>query len=444
MKARKSKKVARISTLMAFAWATVSPQTGCAADGAARARLVASAEAGWPQFRGPRRDGICDERGLLPAWPDAGLKPLWSVTNIARGYSSPVMAGGRLFITGDAGERLHIFAFDLEGRSLWRATNGLGWKDPYPGARSSVTCSGGRIYHQNAHGRLACFDAATGREIWASQLLEQFGGKEITWGQSECVLVHGDSVYATVGGSEALCVALDKSTGQVRWQSQPLIEPEGSGRAEAAGYASPILVELGGRELLIGCSLRHLFCVDAREGKRQWARPMPTTHSVLALMPALVGDAVFVTAPHGQGGALFELVAPAEPDGLVGARELWRTRLDSLQGCVVHLDGKLFGSYYSRGKGWAAVDASDGRVLYERPDFTKGSVLAAENRLYVLCEDGWMLLLQPDQTDLALRGRFQFADAKSRDAWAHPVIHQARLYLRYHQTLSCFDIQAHR
>jgi len=416
----------------------VSPQAGVAASAAVQARLVASGEPGWPQFRGPRRDGICDERGLLPAWPDTGLKLLWSVTNIARGYSSPVIANGSLFITGDADQELHIFAFDLEGHSLWRATNGLGWKDPYPGARSSVTYSGGRIYHQNAHGRLACYNAATGGEIWASRLLEPYGGKEIMWGLSECVLINGNNVYATVGGSEALVVALDKSTGRLQWKSPPLLESEG------AGYASPILVEFAGRQLLIGCSSRHLVCLDGQDGKLQWTQPMPTTHSVLALMPVWLGNAVFVTAPHGQGGALFELMSPAAPEGLVGVKELWRTRLDSLQGGVVHLDGKLFGSYYSSNKGWAAVDASNGQVLYEKPEFTKGAVLAAEDRLYVLCEDGWVVLLQPGWDHFEVRGRFRLAEARARDAWAHPVIHQARLYLRYHETLSCFDIKARR
>ena len=134
----------------ALSLAGLAPEKNSGGEG--RAKLVASPEADWPQFRGPRRDGICDERGLLAAWPDTGLKLVWAVTNIARGYSSPVIANGRFFITGDAGEELHIFAFDLEGHLLWRATNGQAWKDPYPGARSSVTYSAGRVYHENAHG----------------------------------------------------------------------------------------------------------------------------------------------------------------------------------------------------------------------------------------------------------------------------------------------------
>jgi outer membrane protein assembly factor BamB len=255
-------------------------------------------------------------------------------------------------------------------------------------------------------------------------------------------MVQDNEVYATVGGKDALVVALDKLTGNLRWKTEPLLGSEPGRAPESASYTSPILVEFGGRKLLIGCSLRHLFCLDAKDGKLQWTLPMPTTHSVLALMPVLVGNAVFVTAPHGQGGALFELQPPPAPDGLVGAKELWRTRLDSLQGCAVHLDGKIFGSYYSRGKGWAALDAATGNLLYETLDFAKGSVLAADGRLYVLCEDGWMLLLQPGQTEFQVRGRFRLADAKPRDAWAHPVIHNARLYLRYHETLFCYDIKA--
>jgi outer membrane protein assembly factor BamB len=435
-------KLRRASMLVALALACAGPQTGHATEKATQARLIASPEPGWPQFRGPRRDGICDERGLLPAWPNTGLQRLWAVTNIGRGYSSPVIANGRLFISGDAGQDLHILAFDLQGGPAWRATNGMAWKDPYPGARSSVTYSGGRIYHQNAHGRLASYDAATGAESWTANLLDQFGGKEITWGLSECVLVHEETVYANVGGSEAQVVALEKSTGKLRWKSEPLAGSDNGGDPQSASYTSPILVDFAGRKLLIGCSLRHLVCLNAEDGKFQWTKPMPTTHSVLALMPVLVGNAVFITAPHGQGGALFELTAPGGPGGLVGAQELWRTRLDSLQGCVVHLDGRLFGSYYSRGKGLAAVDASNGGVVYEQPEFAKGSILAAEGRLYVLCEDGWMLLLEPGPASFDLRGKFRLAEARTRDAWAHPVIHQARLYLRYHETLSCYDIKA--
>ena len=196
------------------------------------------------------------------------------------------------------------------------------------------------------------------------------------------------------------------------------------------------------RRLLVGCSLRHVVCADADTGRIQWTQRMPTTYSVLVMMPVLVGDGVFVTAPHGRGGKMFQFVPPASPQALVGVQELWTSRLDTLQGGVVHLDGKLVGSYYGARKGWVALDAQTGGVLYDLPDTAKGAVLAADGRLYALCEDGWMLLLQAGEKSFEVRGRFRLVDARSRDAWAHPVIYEGRLYLRYHETLYCYDLRA--
>jgi outer membrane protein assembly factor BamB len=283
----------------------------------AHASLVASTEAGWPQFRGPRRDGICDETGLLQSWPEGGPRVLWSAGGLGRGFSSPVIAGERLFITGDFGEELHVLAFDLSGKLLWRAKNGAAWLNQYQGARSSVAYSDGRIFHENAHGRVACFEAANGKEIWSMNLLERFRGENITWGISECLLVDDRTVYVTAGGRDALLVALDQKTGDVRWKTEALIDTAGDNSVDNAGYVSPILVQFGGRRLIIGASSRHLFCVDAETGKLQWTRRRKTPYEVIAMMPVLVGDAVFLSAPLGPPGKLHRLIAPSDRGGSV-------------------------------------------------------------------------------------------------------------------------------
>ncbi len=374
----------------------------------------------------------------MQEWPENGPRVLWSVTNIGRGFSSPVISGGRLIITGDFDEHLALLAFELSGQPVWRATNGASWKTPYPGARASATFSDGKLYHENAHGRVACFDPANGREVWAVDVLERFGGSNITWGLSECLLVDERAVFVTTGGREALVVALSKTNGAVLWKSEPLYDSAGEKTLESASYVSPIFIQFGERRLIVGASLRHLYCVDAGTGALQWTQPVRTAYSVLAMMPALVGNAVFMTAPHGPGGRLWGL---KEAGGKVSADEVWRTTLDTCQGGVVHRDGRIFGSFYPGRKGWAAVDASNGRVLYQTADFVKGAVLYGDERLYALCEDGWMLLLEPMKDEFALRGRFRFTDARSRDAWAHPVILDGRLYLRYHDTLTCYDVR---
>jgi outer membrane protein assembly factor BamB len=419
-----------------FAGLVAAPRPALAgAAPAPAASLIASPEEGWPQFRGPRRDGISDERGLLPEWPADGPPLVATLTGLGKGFSSPVITGGRIFLTGDFGAETRILAFDLTGRPLWSAVNGAAWLNQYQGARGTVAVRGGRLYHQNAHGRVVCLDAATGRELWAVDLLQRFKGENITWGLSDCLLVDDRLVYTSPGGREASLVALDRETGAVRWQSPPQFLAESPDTPEGAGYAAPILVRFGERRLLVGNTQRHLYCVDADTGEVQWRRERKTPYSVIAMMPVLVGDAIFAPAPMSGAAGLHRLVPPATPAGKVGVTDVWSAQLDTCQGGVVHAGGRLFGSHYPKGRGWTALDARTGETLYNAPEFAKGSLLHADDRLYVLTEDGWALLVDPAAPAFALQGRFRFVTAKDRDAWAHPVIWDGQLFLRYHNTM---------
>jgi outer membrane protein assembly factor BamB len=404
------------------------------------AAMIASTEKGWPQFRGIRRDGVSDERGLAQTWPEAGPPILWSAKGAGKGFSSTIVADGRLYVTGDFNAECTIVAYDLAGKPLWRAKNGEAWLNQYQGARASVTFNAGHLYHENAHGRVVCLEAATGREVWAVNVLETFRGENITWGLSECLLVDERAVYVTAGGRDALVVALDKNTGAVLWRSEPL-KAAGEEEVESATYVSPILVTFGGKRLLVGCSARTLFAVDADTGKLQWHRRRPTPYAVQAMIPTLVGDAIFMAAPLGSPGVLYRLKAPTETGAEVGVEESWTSKLDTCQGGVVYMNGRLYGSYYPKRGGWAAVNAETGEVLYEAMEFAKGSAIWADRRLYSLCEDGWMVLFEPTSTEFAVRGKFRFVTAKDRDAWAHPVIVGGRMYLRYHDTITCYDVR---
>jgi len=416
--------------------------------------LLASPEvelfaADWPQFRGPRRDGVCDETGLLQQWPEGGPPLLWTSTNLGRGYSAPVVVGQRIFLAGDAGEELQIFALDLEGREVWQAKNGRSWKQPYPGARASCTYSERRLYHLNAHGRLVCLDADSGKELWSVNVIERFGGKVIHWGLSENLLVDGPRVIVTAGGSKGLMAALDKQTGETVWASEPLrlgesrppaherlSEPHGE--VDSASYGSPILVKTGSRRQIVNCSLRHVFGVDADTGELLWTRPMQTRYSVIAITPVLVGDAVFVTAPDGEGGKLYRLPTDGPP---VRVEELWRSELDTCQGGVVHVNGALYGAMYHKRKEWVSLDTRTGAVRFRLNDFAKGPLLYADKRLYCLSEEGEVVLLDTGAKAFDVTGRFRLVPERKGDAWTHPVIANGRLYLRYHETLFCYDVR---
>ena len=406
----------------------------CAAAPAAPAEgLVASREPDWPQWRGPRRDGTCTETGLLPRWPDRGPKLLWKVTGLGRGWSCPIICRGVLYITGDVGERLVIYAYGLDGKLKWRTANGKAWKRSYPGARACCLLDGGRLYHMNAHGRVACMDPNGGEEIWSVDVLDRFGGRNITWGLSECLLADGAKLIVTPGGRKAMMAALDKKTGRTVWATGPLGK-------ETASYASPILFRYGGRRHLVSCSSSQAFGVDAEAGKIQWQRPRPTRWKAIATTPLYHDGRVLVASPDGRSAELFRLVVAGERTRVEVA---WQSPMMDMSGCFTLVGGRLYGSGYHRTfPGWACVDFRTGKVLYRLRELPRGGHLWADGLLYCVSQGGEAVLLAPTSGGFEQRGRFRPVARKCRDFWAHPVIHAGRLYLRHHDTLWCYDVKA--
>lgn len=392
--------------------------------------LIASDEPGWPQWRGVRRDGVSDETGLLPAWPEGGPRLLWKVAGLGKGWSSPIVVGSSVYITGDVGDDLVVFAFDLDGNPQWQVTNGLAWKRSYPGARACCAFSEGRLYHLNAHGRLACLDAASGDEAWAVDVLERFEGENITWALSECLLVDGDRVIVTPGGKKALMAALDKRTGRTIWTTGPLGDDQTS-------HCSPILFHLGGRRILANCSSAHGFGVDADTGKLLWTVPLKNPYGTNVSTPVYGSGRVFFMTPYAELGRQYRLDATA---GGSSAEHVWSSPVDAVTGGAVLVDGVLFAAGYEKLKWWFAIDWQTGQTKYESKDLTTGAAIFADGHLYCLDEQGTAALLRPRAEKAEVVGRFKLTESRIRDAWAHPVLLAGRLYLRYHDTLFCYDV----
>jgi glucose dehydrogenase len=201
--------------------------------------------ADWPQWRGPQRNGISAETGLLAEWPKEGPKLVWQVKDIDSGYSTPAVVGDRLYLLSNEGmDNEFMQALDAkDGKRVWSQRIGkVGNPDQqpnYPAARSTPTVDGEWVYAFGSDGDLACLERATGKVRWQKNVRKDYGGQPGTWAYSESPLVDGEAVLCTPGGPDATLVALNKNTGELIWKCAV---PGG----EQAAYTSALVIEAGG------------------------------------------------------------------------------------------------------------------------------------------------------------------------------------------------------
>jgi outer membrane protein assembly factor BamB len=247
---------------------------------------------------------------------------------------------------------------------------------------------------------------------------------------SECLLVDGQRLIVTPGGDKALMAALDKDNGRTLWTTEPLA-------GDRTSYCSPLLFRHGGRRLLAGCSAAHGFGVDAQTGKLLWKVPVKNPHGVNVLTPVYGAGGIFYTTPYFYG-ACYRLQPGADGPQ---PEKAWDTTLDTCTGTVLLVDGLLYGSGYKKHKSWLCVDWKSGEIRHEFKGLTSSAAVYADRRLYCLAEDGRAAMLRPTPESFEVAGQFPLLSEKVNDAWAHPVLLDGRLYLRYHDTLWCYDVR---
>ena len=395
----------------------------------------------WPQWRGPNRDGHSKETGLLKEWPKDGPRLIWQVKDLGGGYSTPSVAGGRVYLMVNKGlEDEFVTARDAkDGGLLWSTRIGkVGNPDQqpkYPAARSTPTVDGTALYALGSDGDLACLEAATGKVRWRKSLRADFGGQPGEWAYSESPLVDGEVVVCTPGGAEATVVALNKSTGEVVWKCAV---PDGA----RAGYASMVLADGGGVRQYVAYTGGGLVGVEAKSGKFLWRYDKTTGPVGMSVLTPVVGEGLVYSGNDRLGGAAVRVVTDG---GAARAEEVYRgMKLPRMIGGAVLVGEHLYGS---SGLTLVCAEFKTGQVKWSERSVAPGAVCYADGRLYLHGESGEVALVEATPEAYRERGRFtppnrpgQRAN-RGEKAWAYPVIADGRLYIRDADCLWCYEIK---
>jgi outer membrane protein assembly factor BamB len=386
--------------------------------------------ASWPEFHGPGRLNVSPEMDLLKKWPEGGPPLVWRYSQCGQGYSGVAIAEGRIFTAGDFDEVEMLLALDLQGKLLWKSPNGEAWRKASPGSRTTPTYNDGLLYHMNPLGRLAAYEARTGKPVWAVDLKAQFDAQYGVWALAENVIVDGGKVLCMPGGPKGRVVALDKHTGKTIWANTEI--------EHTAAYCSPVVVVDGGVRQLITMTQKSVVGVDVETGKLLWSAPFVPRSPQNALTPVYHDGYVFVACGHSSGGTLLKIDPPSRT-----AATVWhRDDLDNCHGGAILIDGKLFGCGCRQGgKNFYCVDFRTGQTRKLDKTLGKVGITAAEGMLYCLNHQGTMSLLAVTPEGFDIVSQFDLGKKPANSYLAHPVVCGGRLYLRCDQELFVYDIR---
>ena len=389
----------------------------------------------WPCFHGVNRTAKSSETGLLKKWRETGPELLWTVSGLGEGYSTVSIAGGYIFAAGMIEKQTYVFAYNLNGKQIWKMPNGQAWETTmnharsYTGSRSTPTYDNGFVYHLGETGRLAAFDYRTGKEIWFCNLRELFDAEIPEYGYSESILIDGDRLYCNPAGKKGFKVCLNKKDGKLIWVNDEI--------PGVAGYSSPILAEFGGYRQIINFSSNCIYGADTKTGKLIWSVEYENMRSLNCTDPIFHNGFVLASSGYGKGSILIKLNASGDK---IIPETVWQTALmDNHHGGVILHDGYLYGAG-SNSRGWFCLDFMTGEEIWKSRG--KGSLIYADNMLYCLEENGTMKLVTATTEKYDEVSSFEVPEGGKGVHWAQPVVCGGRLYVRHADKLFAYDVKS--
>lgn len=403
----------------------------------------------WPAFRGPNRDGICKETGLLKTWPKDGPAKVWTVEGLGLGFGTPTIVKGTIYGMGTRDKKDGIWALkEADGAELWFTP----FDDPRQtnqnnGPSASPTFDEGKVYAVSSNGKLVCLDAAKGEKLWERDYQKDFGGKVPSWGFTDSVLIDGDKLICVPGGNKAALVALDKVTGKDIWKSEIA-----GGGSDGGGYCSPEKVTLADKAMyvvLMGKSAG-VVGVDPKTGKMLWQYKGKASGGGVAQIPIPIvsDDHVWVSCAYDGGAALLKIVADGTDKFTAQeVKSYKKSELNNHHGGMVQVGNYAYFGHNQNNGNPVCVDLKTGEIMWgpeKNPAGGKGSaaVLSADGMLYFRYDNGTMVLIEPSSKSLKVVSSFQETKRSGMASWAHPVIVDGKLYLRDQDKMVCYNVKA--
>ncbi|MFN9368220.1 MAG: PQQ-binding-like beta-propeller repeat protein [Planctomycetia bacterium] len=419
----------------------------------------------WPQWRGPNRDGVWRERGIVTAIPAAGLPVQWR-TDVGGGYGGPAVADGRVYLldyvrregavanapnsrTALAGSERVLCLDATTGQVLWKHEYDCPYSISYAsGPRCTPTVVDGRVYALGAEGRLSCLDAKTGAVLWEKDFRRDYAAPTPLWGFCGHPLVEGDALLCLVGGPGSVAVAFDRRTGRELWKALT---------ASESGYCPPTMIEAAGTRQLVIWDADNLNSLDPASGSVHWSQPLKPMYGMSIMAPQVAdgpdGRVLFASG-IGRVGAVFRLAADKP-----GATVLWRGEPKSAVYCANStpfiVGGTIYGCDCDTGM-LTAVELATGRRLWETAAPTTGdrrgkhgtAFLVREDaapgpvRTWLFSETGDLVLARLSAEKYEEIGRMHLVDPTNECfgrevVWSHPAFARGCIFVRNDRELVC-------
>jgi outer membrane protein assembly factor BamB len=381
------------------------------------------------QWRGKNRDGIYNETGLLKTWPAEGPKLLWHFDELGEGHSSAAITSDMVYTSGTSNGNGFVIALDNSGKTIWKTEYGKEWMESWNGVRTTPMISEGKIYIESGYGLVACMDAKSGKILWSVDLIKDYGAQNIQWGMTENLLLDGEKLICTPGGTDANVIAIDKKTGKLIWKSKA--------NGEKSAYCSPIAIIYGGKSIIVTHTANHIIGINSADGTLLWMYSWPNQWSVHPNTPLFQNGQLFCSSGYGQGAVMLQLA-----DDGASVKELWTNKtLDCQLGGFVQVEGRIYGAG-SASRKWVCLDWKTGKELGLSTELGKqGNVIYADGLLYCYSEDGNVLLVQPKADGFGIISKFKVPYGEKQH-WAHLVIANKKLYVRHGASLMVYSIAA--